>query len=398
MKGVIRSFRSARWTKIAACLAIAVVSLILITAPLVAAADGRLDSDSRLVTFYDNGIEKTIITKGKTVADAMRDALIKLGDNDKITPGVNQKLDSSGTVVNIRRARPITVIDGSKQTRVVTADTDTATIAKLADSALKANDTTKTSQISNFVGAGGVGQEITITRAKAVTVTLYGQVLNLRTQKPTVRDMLTEAGIKLDPSDTMSIDINAPINDDMAFQIWRNGVQTIEQTEDVPFETQVINDDTKKVGYHEVQTTGQVGKKTVIYQVNMVNGQEVGRQKMSEVITVPAVNQVEVNGTKVELPPGSHTDWMAMAGIPESDYGATNYIISKESGWRYNATNASSGAYGLPQALPGSKMASAGSDWKTNPITQLRWFYSYCKGRYGSIQGAYNYWLAHHSY
>ena len=89
---------------------------------------------------------------------------------------------------------------------------------------------------------------------------------------------------------------------------------------------------------------------------------------------------------------------MRMAGIDESDFGAANFIISRESGWRYNASNASSGAYGLPQALPGSKMASAGADWQTNPITQLRWFNSYCKGRYGSIQGAYEFWQANHWY
>ena len=57
-----------------------------------------------------------------------------------------------------------------------------------------------------------------------------------------------------------------------------------------------------------------------------------------------------------------------------------------------------SGAYGLPQALPGGKMASAGADWATNYQTQLRWFWNYCNGRYGSIQGAYNHWLSYHSY
>ena len=87
-----------------------------------------------------------------------------------------------------------------------------------------------------------------------------------------------------------------------------------------------------------------------------------------------------------------------MAGIPESDFGAANFIIRRESGWRVDATNASTGAYGLGQALPGSKMAPYGDDWQTNPITQLRWFYSYCQGRYGSVQGAYEFWQSHHWY
>lgn len=59
-------------------------------------------------------------------------------------------------------------------------------------------------------------------------------------------------------------------------------------------------------------------------------------------------------------------------------------LWTRESGWRYNATNPSSGAYGIPQALPGSKMASAGKDWKTNASTQIRWGLSYIKSRYGS--------------
>lgn len=56
----------------------------------------------------------------------------------------------------------------------------------------------------------------------------------------------------------------------------------------------------------------------------------------------------------------------------------------RESRWNYRAQNRSSGAYGIPQALPGSKMASVGSDWRTNPVTQIRWGLGYIKGRYGS--------------
>uniref|UniRef100_UPI0022E48D49 phage tail tape measure protein n=1 Tax=Levilactobacillus brevis TaxID=1580 RepID=UPI0022E48D49 len=96
-------------------------------------------------------------------------------------------------------------------------------------------------------------------------------------------------------------------------------------------------------------------------------------------------------------PSGSHMHWLKQAGIPTSQYSAYNYIISHESGWNPKATNSGSGAYGLPQALPGSKMASAGSDWKTNPITQLKWMKKYV-GRYGGIEGAQKFWESHHWY
>ena len=65
-------------------------------------------------------------------------------------------------------------------------------------------------------------------------------------------------------------------------------------------------------------------------------------------------------------------------------------LWQKESGWNVYAQNRSSGAYGIPQALPGSKMASAGADWQTNPATQIAWGLGYISGRYGSPCGAWS--------
>ncbi|MFD7530625.1 MULTISPECIES: transglycosylase SLT domain-containing protein [unclassified Streptomyces] len=73
-------------------------------------------------------------------------------------------------------------------------------------------------------------------------------------------------------------------------------------------------------------------------------------------------------------------------------------IVQHESGWNHTATNSSSGAYGLVQALPGSKMASAGTDWKTNPSTQIKWGMDYMNSRYGSPCGAWSFWQANHWY
>ncbi|MFJ9242847.1 transglycosylase SLT domain-containing protein [Streptomyces sp. NPDC101776] len=79
--------------------------------------------------------------------------------------------------------------------------------------------------------------------------------------------------------------------------------------------------------------------------------------------------------------------------IPSSaQYNAFSKIVSHESGWNVTATNSSSGAYGLVQALPGSKMASAGSDWKTNAATQIKWGLDYMNSRYGSPAAAWNFW------
>jgi tape measure domain-containing protein len=79
---------------------------------------------------------------------------------------------------------------------------------------------------------------------------------------------------------------------------------------------------------------------------------------------------------------------LAQYGWGPDQFGPLQKLWNKESGWRVNATNPSSGAYGIPQALPGSKMAAAGPDWRTNPITQIRWGLSYIKQRYGSPAAA----------
>lgn len=71
-------------------------------------------------------------------------------------------------------------------------------------------------------------------------------------------------------------------------------------------------------------------------------------------------------------------------GWSEGQWSCLNSLWTRESGWNTYANNSSSGAYGIPQALPGWKMASAGSDWRTNPITQIRWGISYIASKYGS--------------
>jgi Transglycosylase SLT domain len=78
-------------------------------------------------------------------------------------------------------------------------------------------------------------------------------------------------------------------------------------------------------------------------------------------------------------------------GYGSSQFDCFDNIIMRESKWDINATNPSSGAYGIPQALPGSKMASEGNDWRTNPATQIIWGIKYMKGRYGSPCGAWSF-------
>lgn len=83
-------------------------------------------------------------------------------------------------------------------------------------------------------------------------------------------------------------------------------------------------------------------------------------------------------------PRGAARAMLAQYGWSSGEFGCLDSLWSKESSWDLHAQNGSSGAYGIPQALPGSKMASAGSDWRTNPVTQVKWGLDYIRSVYGT--------------
>ncbi|MEU4928011.1 transglycosylase SLT domain-containing protein [Streptomyces yokosukanensis] len=84
--------------------------------------------------------------------------------------------------------------------------------------------------------------------------------------------------------------------------------------------------------------------------------------------------------------------------VPSGQFQCFSNIVDHESTWNYQAVNASSGAYGLVQALPAGKMASAGADWRTNPATQIKWGLNYMNERYGSPCDAWTFWQANGNY
>ena len=112
-----------------------------------------------------------------------------------------------------------------------------------------------------------------------------------------------------------------------------------------------------------------------------------------------ATSMTSVSSTPV----GSATDpreiarqmMLSMYGWGDSEFGCFDNIIMHESKWSITGTNPTSGAYGIPQALPGSKMATAGADWKTNPATQITWALGYVQGRYSTACGAWSFKSAH---
>ena len=343
---------------------------------------------NKILTVFESGQKTSFKTNAKTVREALKAQKINFSKEDSVEPGINEELTGAEYSINIYRAKPVVIEDGELKTKILTAAQTPRQIAEKAGLNVHNEDKLAFEESGNILEDGSINT-LKITRAKEISVDLFGKTESFRTQAKTVEDFLKEKKIVLGKDDGISIDLKTQIANGLNFRIWRNGKQTLTVEEPTDFQTETIQDANKDSGHKEIKEAGEKGAKSVTYEVEMQNGKEISRKKINETEIKAAKKQVVIVGTKVNLPAGSHSDWMNAAGISSSDHGAANAIISQESGWRVNATNRSSGAYGIPQALPGSKMASAGSDWQTNPITQLKWMNSYVVGRYGSWQNAY---------
>jgi len=396
-------------------IAVALPLVLLLVAFLFIGIHSRANAQSgtggHLITIHDRGQEKVLLSDAATIGDALKDAGITLDSHDAVEPAADQKVVATAYQVNIYRARPVTVIDGAVREKIVTAYQTAEQIAKDAGIALYPEDTTKLSQSDDFV-TDGAGLQLTINRATAFNFTLYGTTSVARTQAKTVGDMLKEKGIKIGENDRVSVPLTTAITAESTIQVWREGKQTITVEEPIAFDTQKINDADQDINYKAVQTPGTNGKKNVTYEIEIRDGQEVGRTEVASIVTAQPVTQIEVRGTKLSLGSNYSADRiniMTQAGISAGDQGYVAYIVDHEGGWCAVRWQGDAGCvdhgsappslgYGLVQATPGSKMASAGSDWLTNPVTQLRWATNYAVGRYGSWYGAYTYWTAHHNW
>ena len=340
-----------------------------------------------LITIYDRGEQKAVLSNGETIADALNEAGVEVDARDAVEPALTEKLVATEYNVNIYRARPVIVVDGAVRERVMTAHQTPEQIIKDAGISVHPEDMATLARSNDLIG-DGAGLQLTVDRATPYTFELYGSTSEARTQATTIGEMLKLKNITLQENDRVSPDATTRIQPGMSVRVWREGKQTITVEEAVAFDTEQIRDADRPASYKQVQTPGQDGKRNVTYVVDVVNGQEVSRQEIASLVTTEPVKQVEVIGTKPQTMPytggGSRTEWLSASNIPQQDWGHADWLVAKESGWNPNAVNRSSGACGLAQALPCSKV---GSD-PYNPVVSLNWMNNYVNGRYGGWAGA----------
>lgn len=300
------------------------------------ADDETIGEESHFVTIYDENSHFTVKTAAMSVKDVLERAGVTIAETDIVEPSLDTMVSGKEYKINIYRSRPALVIDGNQRHYLMTASYDPKTIA--TEAGLVVYD----------------GDEIT----------------------PEVNQNFLEAG-------AVSV-----------FRIQRNGGRTLTIEETLPYPTETHYDYSLAKGETRLEQAGEDGRKVSVYEIQFQDNVEVARTLVSEEVKNEPVTEIVTVGAQVSVPPerAQCAGWAREAGVSEGDLAVALELIYHESGCRVDATNRSSGAYGIPQALPGSKMASQGADWETNPVTQIRWMIGYVTERYGGWQQAMNYW------
>lgn len=261
------------------------------------AQPAKAGSGERLLSVYDGGVERGILTRASTLREAFQEANIPIDPNDNVEPSLDEKLEASNYEVNIYRARPVTVVDGETRIRIMSPYRTAKQIAQQTGITLHDEDITEMKVSTSAVGEG-IGMYLTVTRATEFTFMLYGKKTTAYTQAQTVAEMLKEKNITLGADDTLSVPSESRIQTGMTIELWRNGVQTVTEEQAVSFDTERILDMDRKIGHHEIKIAGKPGIRLVTYEIEVQDGKEVGRRQVQSVVNKKPINQVELIGNQ----------------------------------------------------------------------------------------------------
>jgi uncharacterized protein YabE (DUF348 family) len=352
-------------------------------------------ADTRVVSLYADGEKKIVSTDATTVGELLQRSGVTLGTGDIVEPAASTPITQGFFNVNVYRAKPVTIVDGDKTYHLLSAYSSPRLLAESAGITVYPADKYKSEVVTNFVDQTDIGVKLTIERSLPFTVTIGGVTTGYRAQPGTVAEALNSAGVPLGQQDTVSSPLSAPLTPNMALTIQRVNevVTTVEEV--LPAPTQTVQDANEPIGYSAVQTQGSDGHQTVKYRIHYTNGVETSRDALLTSDVVAATPTVTVVGIKVADATDAVTLGQQMAasrGWTGTEWTSLYQLWMHESGWNPSSTNGSSGACGIPQANPCSKMGG------TDTAGQITWGLNYIAGRYGDPNTAWAYWLIHKSY
>lgn len=370
-------------------------------------------SDAKVVILYVDHKTRVLPTRKQMVGDFLNSQNVKINDGDVVEPGIDTKIEEDNFRVNVYRAAPVVVYDGASKITGLSAARTPRSMAEQTGVSLYPEDIVTAEPSSDFLKDGSIGNKIVISRSVPASLNLYGSQLNVRTHATTVGGLLEEKHIVLGADDEVTPSLGTSLTAETQVFVTRRGSMVVTEVEDIAQEVQTVQDNSLSFGTIVVRQEGSIGKKSVTYQIDYTNGVETGRHVIQEVVIVQPVTKIVARGQAVQIPTDKEA-LMRSAGIADSDFPYVYFIINHENGlWCPTRWQGTSGCpeyysekfpgaetstkvgYGMCQSTPAIKMSSAGSDWRTNAVTQMRWCAGYAIGRYGSWSAAYEYWIAH---
>ena len=402
--------RRRRWPLVAGLAAVAVAA-----SGSVAFAEAH-----KTVTLDVDGTSKTITTYAGSVEGVLESQGVRVGDRDLVAPGGDAKL-ADGDQIVVRYARQVTMTNGDAERDVWVTVTDAGEALKTL--AERGGDVALVASRSG----DRVSLPLRLNDDGPVAVVADGSTRVVEDHAASIDSVLEDVEVEVDKNDLVSI---VPVTDlaedkaidtkaaksakeagaDVAVQVQRVESKKVTKKAGLEFDTKTVQDDDRYVDESDlVRTEGEKGERTRVILVRTVDGEVVLRKELSNKVTKKPVDRVVVEGTRerpvekkapvetkaepsTPAPSGSvkeiGQEMAAARGWTGQEWTCLESLWERESGWNHQAANPSSGAYGIPQALPGSKMGSAGSDWATNPATQIEWGLGYIADRYGTPCGA----------
>jgi uncharacterized protein YabE (DUF348 family) len=340
-------------------------------------------SEGKSVELQIDGQQRSVHTTASDVAGVLKSAHVTVGAHDLVAPDPSSPVHNGSEVVVSRGHLLHLTVDGVAREVWVNADSVSEALAQLGFGTTDGVSVSRSKRLDSGV------TDLSISSPKRVVFEVDKQEIVVDSAGPTVLQAIADGGLYLGPHDTLSVPGGSAIRNNEIITIRRVAYgQTVEQVS-VPFGVQKISDPNSPAGSDSVVTQGKNGVNRVTYQLVYVDGTLTGKVATSTVVVAPPVSEQDKVGTQQPtVTPAGSAQQIASGMVSARGWGSGQFsclvsLWDKESGWRTNAANPS-GAYGIPQALPGSKMASAGADWQTNAATQITWGLNYISGVYGT--------------
>lgn len=344
------------------------------------------------VTVLVDGQASTVHTTASDVGGVLRNAGYDLSSHDIVAPNPHSVVHDHSKIV-YKRGRLLRLdVNGVRKDVWTTAPTVAQALAELGYGSTDFSSVSRAQRLP--LGATAIA----VRTAKDVVLVRGGKVQHVATTELTAADLLRDLDIPLQ-STWLSVPAYAALSDNEQVVVKSLARRTGAALIAIRHGVKSVADPTLPVGETSVAIAGRDGVARVTYAYVFLDGKLASRTTIGSAGVQAPITEVVKVGTAPLPPATTPAGAQAYASTQLAKYGWSQDQMSclitlwdHESGWRYQAENPSSGAYGIPQALPGSKM---GSGWQDDPRVQIAWGLSYIKSRYVSPCEAWSTWQAH---